>query len=409
MPFVLTAALKDLRRRFKDPAALLMWLGLPIIIGGLLSLIGSGGPTPKAHVLVVDEDQTLLSRLLISGGSQGKLADVLEIERVDAATGRARIDKGEATALVTIPRGFGDAVLHDTPATLTLVKNPSQQILPVMVEEGLRLLVEAEFYLQRMFGEQLRRVASAIDSGAGPSDEGAAAVARAFTGRMRELQDTLLPPVISLDARTAAQEHEAQDFWALFLPGLLFMSLMFTAQGMSLDVWIEKAGGTLRRAISTPQGASALVVGKLLAAMAVMAIAVVAALVLGVTMFGVPAWRAPFALVWCTFAGAAIFTYLVLIQSFATSQRGGGFLSSMIVFPLMMIGGSFFPLEVMPVWMARIGRWTPNGLAVAQTKQILFGHPSVASLAIAAAAMGVPAMIALWLAVRRLGGAFAVN
>ena len=47
----------------------------------------------------------------------------------------------------------------------------------------------------------------------------------------------------------------------------------------------------------------------------------------------------------------------------------------MIVFPLIMIGGSFFPFEVMPAWMARIGRWTPNGLASRNVKQILFGQP----------------------------------
>lgn len=409
MPFVLTAALKDLRRRLTDPAALLMWMGLPIIIGLLLSLIGSGGPLPKAHLLVVDEDQSFVSGLLISGGSQGRLADVLEIERVDAATGRARIDKGDGSALLTIPRGFGDAVMRDTPTTLALVTNPSQRILPVMIEEGLRMLIEAEFYVQRIFGEQLRSVATSVDRGTGPSDDAVATVSRAFNSRLRMLQDTLLPPLISLEAKTAAQEHEAQDFWALFLPGLLFMSLMFTAQGMSLDVWIEKTSGTLRRAVSTPQGAGALLIGKLLAALVVMALAVLAALTLGVTLFGVPLSRAPLAFVWSTFAGGAMFAYLVLIQLFSTSMRGGQFLSSMIVFPLMMVGGSFFPLETMPAWMARIGRWTPNGLAVAQTKQILFGHPAVAALALGAVALGAPAIVALWIGVRRLNGPFAVN
>ena len=36
----------------------------------------------------------------------------------------------------------------------------------------------------------------------------------------------------------------------LFLPGLLFMSLLFAAQGMSVDIWIEKTRGTLRRTLS---------------------------------------------------------------------------------------------------------------------------------------------------------------
>ena len=112
-------------------------------------------------------------------------------------------------------------------------------------------------------------------------------------------------------------------------------------------------------------------------------------------MFGVPIGRTPAALVWAAYAGGALFSYLVLIQIFASTTRGGQFLSSMIVFPLMMIGGSFFPLEVMPAWMARIGRWTPNGIGVAQLKEILFGHPDPARLAIAAIAIGAPAALAL--------------
>jgi ABC-type multidrug transport system permease subunit len=402
MPFVLTAALKDLRRRLTDPAALLMWMGLPIVIGLLLSLVGNGGPTPKAHLLVVDEDHTLLSRLLISGGSQGRLADALQIETVDATAGRARIDKGDANALLTVPNGFQEAVLRDKPMTLSLVTNPTQRILPVMIEEVLKMLVEAEFYVQRLFGDELRSVADTIGQGQAPPDEAVAAIGRAFNGRMRALQDTLLPPAISLEAKKAAAEHEAKDFWAMFLPGLLFMSLMFAAQGMSLDIWVEKTGATLRRAISTPRGAGALLFGKLLAAMVVMAAASFVALILGVTAFGVSIARAPLALAWCTFTGGALFSYLLFIQLLATSQRGGGFLSSMIVFPLMMIGGSFFPLDVMPEWMARIGRWTPNGLAAVQTQNILFGHPTVATLGVAIAAIGVPAIVALWVSVRRL-------
>jgi len=394
VPFALIAARKDLLRRFRDPAALLMWLGLPILIGTLLSLVGNGGPTPKAHLLVVDEDHTLLSRLLISGGSQGRLADALQIETVDATAGRARIDKGEANALLTIPTGFQDAVLRDKPMTLSLVTNPAQRILPAMIEEALKMLVEAEFYVQRLFGEELRSVADTIGQGRAPPDEAIAAIGRAFNGRMRALQDTLLPPAISLEAKKAAEEHEAKDFWAMFLPGLLFMSLMFAAQGMSLDIWVEKTSTTLRRTISTPRGAGALLLGKLVAALA--------ALVLGVTAFGVSITRAPLALVWCMFTGGALFSYLLFIQLLATSQRGGQFLSSMIVFPLMMIGGSFFPLDVMPEWMARIGRWTPNGLAAVQTQNILFGHSSGPTIGVAIAVIGVPALLALWLSVRRL-------
>lgn len=409
MRFVLTSALKDLRRRLADPSALLMWMGLPVVIGGLMSLISGGnGPAPKAHLLVVDEDQSLVSRLMVGGSRQGQLAEFLDVELVSANAGRAKIDKGDASALLTIPKGFQDSVLREQPATLALVRNPAEQILPAIIEEGLKMLMEAVFYVQRIFGQQLREIADSVGTAQGPTSDGIATVSRAFNDRLRTVQATLFPPVLSLEEKKAQTEVEP-GFWALFLPGLLLMSLMFTAQGMSIDIWIEKTGGTLRRVLSTPQHAASFLLGKLLASVVIMALAALVALVLGVMTFGVPSGRAPLALAWAAFAGGALFSYLVLLQVFASTTRGGQFLSSMIVFPLVMIGGSFFPFEVMPPWMARIGRLTPNGLAVTQIKEILFGHPTVATLAVAALSIGVPAAVALWICVRRLRRQFAVS
>jgi ABC-type multidrug transport system permease subunit len=137
-----------------------------------------------------------------------------------------------------------------------------------------------------------------------------------------------------------------------------------------------------------------------------MALAVSVALILGVTMLDVPILRAPLALAWTCFAGAALLCYLVLVQMVSLSARGAQLLSALIVFPLIMIGGSFFPFETMPAWMANIGRWTPNGLAVVQVKQILFGEIDWRALLLAAIAIGIPAAAAFAIAVRRLTGAF---
>jgi ABC-type multidrug transport system permease subunit len=97
------------------------------------------------------------------------------------------------------------------------------------------------------------------------------------------------------------------------------------------------------------------------------------------------------------------------LQLISSSARGGQLLSTMVVFPLIMIGGSFLPFETMPAWMVGVGRWTPNGLALLETKKILFGAIDPAKLAIAAAGVGVPAIAIFLLSVRRLKGAFATN
>ena len=122
MRFLRAAIVKDLRRRLADPAAQLTWIGLPVIFGGLMSLVaGDNGPAPKAHLLVVDEDRSFVSGLVGMAGRQGQTAQFLQIEEVNAVEGNEQIQAGKASALLIIPKGFQDGVLREQPTALTLV------------------------------------------------------------------------------------------------------------------------------------------------------------------------------------------------------------------------------------------------------------------------------------------------
>ncbi len=412
MRFAGITALKDLRRRLADPLALLIWMGMPVVIGVILSLIGGAqGAPPKARLLLVDLDQTFVSRLVGMAGSSSQLGEFIDIETVTEDVGRRKINDGDANALLILPKGLQDGFLREQPTTLTLIKNPSQRIMPGIIEEGLKILVEAAFYAQRLFGAPLRQIADGVPAGAttGPSDAAVASISQAINQRLRGLETTLVPPVLSLAAPSQDAEGETLDIGAIFLPSLLFMALMFTAQGVSNDIWIEKTAGTLRRTLCTPQGAAAFLAGKVGGGAVIMAGAILVAIAVGMVAFDVPLARAPLALAWATFAGAAILCYLIGLQLLATSARGGQLLSLMVVFPLIMMGGSFFPFETMPAWMQSIGRWTPNGLAAIQLKQILFGAADTRAILAAALGIGLPALAVFFLSVRRLRGAFATS
>jgi ABC-type multidrug transport system permease subunit len=410
MRFMLTTASKDLRRRLADPAALLLWIGLPIVIGGLMRLInGDSGPVPKARLLLVDQDNTFVSRIVAGAGRQGRLSQFLDIEEVTAEQGQQRIAAGDGTALLILPSGFQDGVLNERPTELTLLTNPAQRILPGILEEGLKMTAEAAFYLQRLFGGPVREIVADRQRSEAPTDDSVAAIGRSINQNITRVRDTLVPPVIGLEMRTEADPSATLDFGTLFLPGLLFMSVLFMANGMSLDIWIEKERGTLRRAISTPQRLGFFLAGKLAASTVLVGLVAMVALALGVAVFNVRVVRAPLAIAWACYAGAAFFCYFIFLQVLAATARGGMVLGQLMVFPLIMIGGSFFPFDVMPAWMARIGRWTPNGLAVARIADMLFGEVQARPIVLAALGIGIPAAAAFLLAVRRLRGRFATN
>lgn len=401
MRFILVAAAKDIRRRMADPAALSMWIGLPLILGGLLSFISSvGGETPpRARVLLVDQDNTFVSRLLPTAARQGSTP--IDIAEVSLAEGRRQIDAGEATALLVVPAGFQNAVVGTGSARLQLVTNPSQRVLPAIVRQMIEVVVEGAFYGQRLFAEPMAQIAGAAPSGPAP-DVAVASIAVAINQRLASLQGVLLPPVITFSVKTDAATEQPLNFGQLFLPGMLFMSFLFIAQGMGFDVWEEKREGTLRRLLATPQSAGRLLLGKLLAGVGVATVVALVGLVAAVALFDLAWSRIPAALLWCAFVCGALLAMMMLLHLSAGSQRGSEMLSGIIVFPLMMLGGSFFPFEAMPAWMASAGRWTPNGLGVTRLKDLLYGDVSVASLALAAAGVGIPALLAYILSWRRL-------
>ena len=81
---------------------------------------------------------------------------------------------------------------------------------------------------------------------------------------------------------------------------------------------------------------------------------------------------------------------MLMLQVFASSHKGASIFSYAAVMPLMMIGGSMFPFELMPGWMASIGRLTPNGWSLENLKAILLGR---------ATAMPIGAAFALLMAI----------
>jgi len=381
MPFFWISALKDLRRRLADPAALALWLGIPLVIGGLMSLVfggGGGGIKPKAKLLLVDEDDSFVSRMLAGAAASGGEDSVLEVERVEADEGRVRMDEGAASAMLRLPEGFGLALLEDEPTELHLLTNPAQRILPGIVRSGLEILVELVFYAQRLFGEQLRGMAEGPPPGDSFFADALIAMESAkVNAKLRTLEKVLFPPVLDLETELVtapAEEPEPGGFGALLFPGILLMALLFIAQGMSDDLWSEKDGGTLRRVLVTPNGMGSFLFGKLLAGVLFMSLATAVGLALGVVAFELPLRTVLPALGWCAVGGTALLSLFAFLQLLSASRQGANIVTTVVVFPLMMIGGSLFPMDAMPDWMVAVGRWTPNGLAVLRLGEILRGE-----------------------------------
>lgn len=413
MRFLLASTRKDLRRRLADPVALSIWIGLPLLLGFLISLVagGSDSDVPTARVLLVNEDDSEITDFLVGALTQSGVSDrvAIEFEEVGRAEGEERIGDGDGTALLILPAGFATALTEAQPTTLTVVTNPAETILPAIVVEGLEIVREGAFYAERMLGEPIRAIA------AGPADGGeffdsaaVAVIAAEINDRIVAASRLLDPPLLDLAIGDGTAEGTADgdagvsfDLVSFLLPGMILMSILFIAQGMSDDVWTEKENGTLRRAFWSPRPLLVFLGGKLLAGILLIALVSSIALTSAAFWFDLGLARVPAAVVWCAFAGAGLFGLFLLIAMLATSHRTANLLSSMLLFPLMIVGGSFFPLEALPSWMGRVGAWTPNGIALTQLADMMTGTPDPRSLALATLLIAAFGGLALGLSVLR--------
>jgi ABC-type multidrug transport system permease subunit len=391
---VWVTAIKDWRRLQRDPFSLAVWLAIPLILAVLMNLVfGGRQPVPQGRLLVADEDGTIASGMLTAVFGRDPINKMVLVEKVSRQQGQARMDRGDASALLIVPPGFQDAYLRDQPFHLQLITNPAQHILPRMIEQALSITISAGFYLHHM---------TAMVAASPPSGRTIAQQAAAIYGLVADLVRYLNPPLIGIETAVTAETAPTQSFASLFFPSIIFLALLMMANALAIDIWKERTLGTLRRLAVAPYPLQAFLFGRLVFVISVFGVVALAGLAAARWVAGMPVANLPAAVLWMALSGTAFFLLYLLLTLYATGPREANLLGNVLLFPLSLLGGCFFPFEAMPAWMVSIGRWTPNGWAVLHFKAILSGQASSAGVSIAAAGLVAMSALAFALSLRRL-------
>jgi ABC-2 type transport system permease protein len=356
--FALSSFRKDIARWRQDYTATIIWVSIPLMLGGLITILMGGDVRPSGKLLLVDEDETFFSELIVGAYSAGELGEFITVEKTTYGDGLKRVNDGEASGLLVIPEGFAAAFLESEPVTLTLRTNPSQTILPGIIRNVTEILLDAGFYAHQLFSDEIETLRSMSDD---PTDEQVAAIAVAIQNKMETVAPQLFPPVINIEIVAPPDETPGPPLALLYMPGIIMMAVVFSANGLAADFWRERDKGTLRRLVFSPALLVEFLAGKALAAGLVIAIVAGFTLFLGFLYHGIGWTHFPVSLLWLVVSGVALFAWFGALQMLFNNQKIAGIVSTLLVFPLLMAGGSFFPLAVMPGWIAAIGRASPNG------------------------------------------------
>jgi ABC-type multidrug transport system permease subunit len=358
----------ELLRRLRDPISLISWLAIPFVMTILMvAAFGpSGGGMPKVTVLVVDHDDSFVSGLLSSALGSSQMAEILEVQAVEEEEGRRLMQAGDASLMLEIPAGFGDAYLDNQEVTLTVHRNPQQEILPAIGEDVIRVLADGGAMLRGVLVPLQGEMSMSFDS------KPDLAQVTALSTRIYQLLDN--PAAIRLtDYEKLTVERQSpgeeknitkSEIVGWFAPGMVAMALLFLCNGQSQEIQEDLIAGRLARAWSYPTAPTLTVLVK---ATALIVSAALTALLLVGAFAGFLSWDPGNVamLVVHLFATAAAFTGLALfLRSLTRNPEAGGAAASGVMVGMGFLGGCFMPVVFLPSFLRTFADFIPTGWAV---------------------------------------------
>jgi ABC-2 type transport system permease protein len=163
-------------------------------------------------------------------------------------------------------------------------------------------------------------------------------------------------------------------------PGILCISVMFTAMFSAASIVWDREFGFLREMLVAPVRRGSIVLGKCLGGATVAAMQ--GAVVIAVAgLVGVPYVPTLILTVLClqlvlafalTSLGLMIAVRIKQIQSFMA-------ITQMMVMPLFFISGALFPLSHLPAWLAVLNRVDPLTYAIDPIRHVVFAHLNISA------------------------------
>lgn len=353
MKKLLHIAWNELLLLLKDRMAVIWMVVLPLgmtLIGGLVfGGLGGGSEAVMIDLPVVDQDGGEMAALVLDILSQ---TGNLNLETVhDEETARELVADGDRAGAVVIPPGFSTATMSGQSTALELIVAPGGQTAPLL--EGMARGVTSAFSNVQATVEV---AISEVQRATGSTDldyEGIAG--RAVATALERLHD----PPVRVQVTSAGGAEESFDVSNQIVPGYAVMFAMFTVLSAAGGILEEKERGTFKRLLISPIPRWSLLGGKLMAQFLVGVGQIMLMFIFGMLVFRVNLGSSALGLLLVTLAMCWATTSLgILLVAVIRSRKQIHPITTLIILGSSAVGGSWYPLFMMPKWLQQVARIT---------------------------------------------------
>ena len=364
---LLYIALHELLLLLKDRMAAVWMVILPLAMTAIMGLIfgalGGGSEATVIDLPVVDQDGGEMAAMVLDILSQ---TENLHLETAyDEEMARQLVTDGKRAGAVVIPPGFSAAMSSGQPTTLELVVVPGGQTAPLL--EGMVRGVTSSFSNVQTTVEV---AISEVQRATGSYDLDYEGIAeRAVATALERLED---PPVRARVTTVGSTEEAELDIFDQVVPGYAVMFAMFTVLSAAGGILEEKERGTFKRLLISPVPRWSLLGGKLLAQFLMGVGQIVLMFLVGAVVFDVQVGNSLVGLLLITLATCWATTSLgILLVSVIRSRKQIHPITTLVILGSSAIGGSWYPLFMMPKAVQQVARITLVAWAMEGYNQLM--------------------------------------
>ena len=358
---------KDFQRKWKNPVVILGFMLIPLVFTFIFGIVFGGGEEetlPRITLLTVDKDNSLISNFLSTAMSQGELKNMIELTPIETEEeGRQLLNKGKASALLLIPENFGKDILDGKNAEVLLLKNPSEQFLPLIVEEITDTTTLILSSLLSVFSEEVDTIRGFIEMNKLP-DTDISAFSVQVKNRIESISKYVFPPVISLQQETITEEGTEEtgsiSVHGYILPAMAIMFLMLICNAVFSDILIEKETKTLLRLNVSRMSMTEFIWSKIVTSALIGMLCTFFLIILGIALFSIH-WGnlfSVFLIVFCL--NIMVAGFIAFLYSFIKTESQAGAVLPSAILVMSLLGGSMIPVDNFPSFVQQISKLTLN-------------------------------------------------
>lgn len=367
-----------MKRRIKSPYAVLVMLLIPIFMTGILGVIFSPSENklPKIKVLVVDKDKNIASKFLLGVFDSKDLKEMFQVTVVDETEGKKLISKGKASALIVIPEKFTHRLIKAEKSEFLVIKNPSEQFLPNVVEEFMATFAVIISGFVQVFEPELKTIDAFLNV---PLEQLSIAAMTPFMEQSKTkiitLRNYLSPLLIQLKEEVTGKKKKEPglNMFSVVLPGMSIMFLLFIIEIFLRDILTEREEGKFQRMMFSPMRTMEFVFARIASGWVMGIFVYLVTVLLGILLFNIAWGNYLYLFIFTTVTCFWIAAFFALLDSFFKNRNQAGVFTAPIIMVFSVFGGSILPVNQMPEAVRWVSEITLNHWFIKGVGQIRSG------------------------------------